>query len=178
MILSGLARKPWFFKKEIIRWGIIEVFLWPLWVPSNIRRFSNQNYVSCILGRSRTGQAKPLWHKGSCHLVIGLLSQCQGWLDVGQHQREVGLPEPNHPIASPVGPCCCWHCCTLVAPVEPLPWLALGTCPGPWPRAPLCPPLCCWKMLFNPCSCVPSPTPKCPDCVWAGAMHCLIPVPR
>lgn len=60
MILRGYPRKPWFLKRDYsVRhyWGFSVT---TLWVPSNLRRFFNQNYVSYILGSSRTSQSNPL----------------------------------------------------------------------------------------------------------------------
>lgn len=164
--------------KEIIQWGIIEVFLWPLWVPSNLRRFFNQNYVSYILGVP--GQAnQTLSEVRRCDLVIGLLSQSQGWLDTGQKQRGVGPPEPSHPIASPIGPCGCWCCWALVcSPNTATAPPGTGHLPrSPDPGLPLCPA----AVLLGRHSLLPAPVSPVPglnvQTVCPGTLHHLIPVP-
>lgn len=99
-------------------------------------------------------------------------------LTLGKNRGKWALQSQVTPIASPIGPCSCWRCWALVAPIQPLPCLSLGTCPAPLTPGSFVP-CCCaaGQTLFPPCSCVTSPRSKCPDCVCPGALHHLIPVP-
>lgn len=87
-------------------------------------------------------------------------------LTLGKNRGEWALQSQVTPIASPIGPCGCWCCWALVAPIQPLPRLALGTCPAPLTPGSFVP-CCCaaGQTLSSPCSCVTSPRSKCPDCV-------------
>lgn len=161
----GVTQEAVIFKKRLFSEALLRVFLWPLWVPSNLRRFFNQNYVSYILGSSRTSQSNPLWSKGVVTWSLACSHSLRAGLTLGKNRGEWAL-RAKSPHSQPhralrllvlLGPGCLN---TATAPP--------GTGHLPRSHSPrlLCPAAALLgRHSLLPAPVSPVPRSKCPDCV-------------